>query len=97
MKPTPKAFLLLFAIHSLVSIFACRYLATRTWTAIPVDSTSIEATTAGERARGQRTFFVTEYERLAVHVPWPVKLYIISGYAALFVVPGIRLFSFLKT
>jgi hypothetical protein len=78
------AFVVLLAIHSLISFAAYRFLTTRTRTPLPVDSTPVETTTADERARGVSSFrIMTEHAVGTYEVPHSVRLYVVFGYVAL--------------
>jgi hypothetical protein len=85
MKTNPLvAFIVLLAVHSLVSFAAYRFLTTTTRRNLPVDSTPVDITTADQRARGETAFqVVTERQEVMIYVPWSVRLYVIFGYAAL--------------
>jgi hypothetical protein len=78
------AVVVLLVVHSLVSLAVCQFLTTKTHTALPVDSTPVETTTAEQRARGESSFrMVTAREQVTITVPWSVRLYVIFGYVAL--------------
>lgn len=78
------AFVVLLAIHSLVSLGAYRFLTTTTRMPLPVDSTPVETTTSEQRARGESSFeILTGREQVEISVPWSVRLYVAFGYAGL--------------
>lgn len=80
------AFIVLLAVHTVVSFAAYRLLTTKTSAALPFDSTPVDTTIPEQRARGESSFqIVTAREQVDVTIPWSVRLYVVFGYAGLVV------------